>query len=474
MNTENEIETESKTEHVVTMDIENVMTERQHFLNSPNLEESEKLEIENQIVEEIDDYFKKNILDMSSPLFYDTMIQYMSEVFLSEWKSIKICEDEDYEDIVIIIREHLENYCSMNIVPPRFKREIESITISSIDFPKIKAQIEFLQTVPQPQQKTQEWFQMRNQMISASNLWKVLGNTSQVNSIIYEKCKVINPNNNNNTNHYSNNLDSPLHWGVKYETLSNMIYEDMYMTKLGEFGCIQHTQYPFIGASPDGINIDPISGGRYGRMVEIKNIKNREITGIPKLEYWVQTQIQMEVCDLDECDFVESRFLEYADEEAFYSDTVYRDYKGIILRFIDANWLEYASKYLYLPFGGNFYIDGGLGGGDEDIIHGDSEYINISKENRTDIIKGYIQQWIITNKLKMKGQQWEYAETIYWYLDEWSCVLIPRNTLWFQAALPKIEEVWRTIEKERENGFEHRAPNKRAKKAPLCLIKLDY
>ena len=52
-------------------------------------------------------------------------------------------------------------------------------------------------------------------------------------------------------------------------------------------------------------------------MVEIKNIVNREITGRPKEEYWIQTQIQMEVCDLDECDFVETRFKEYDSKEDY-------------------------------------------------------------------------------------------------------------------------------------------------------------
>lgn len=37
----------------------------------------------------------------------------------------------------------------------------------------------------------------------------------------------------------------------------------------------------FLGASPDGINIEPNSE-KYGVMLEIKNIVNREITGIPK------------------------------------------------------------------------------------------------------------------------------------------------------------------------------------------------
>ena len=50
-------------------------------------------------------------------------------------------------------------------------------------------------------------------------------------------------------------------------------------------------------------------------MLEIKNIVNREITGIPKNEYWIQTQIQMETCDLSFCDFVETRIKEFSNEE---------------------------------------------------------------------------------------------------------------------------------------------------------------
>ena len=50
-------------------------------------------------------------------------------------------------------------------------------------------------------------------------------------------------------------------------------------------------------------------------MLEIKNIVNREITGIPKKEYWVQMQMQMEVCAIyEECDFLETRFKEYENE----------------------------------------------------------------------------------------------------------------------------------------------------------------
>ena len=92
--------------------------------------------------------------------------------------------------------------------------------------------------------------------------------------------------------------------------MSVLIYEHLFNTQIEDFGCIKHDSHYFIGASPDGINVD-ISSPRYGRMLEIKNIVNRVINGIPKKEYWVQMQSQMEVCGLDECDFLETRFIEY-------------------------------------------------------------------------------------------------------------------------------------------------------------------
>ena len=76
-------------------------------------------------------------------------------------------------------------------------------------------------------------------------------------------------------------------------------------------------------------------------------------------------------------------------------------------------------------------------------------------------------------------------------LDEYSCVLIQRNRQWFSNAVPKIEEIWRIIEKERIEGYEHRAVKKKIsitmntdlsnsyviKNMPLqnsiCLVKLD-
>jgi len=168
-------------------------------------------------------------------------------------------------------------------------------------------------------------------------------------------------------------------------------------------------------------------------MLEIKNIVNREITGIPKEEYWVQTQIQMEVCDLDECDFMETRFLEYPNSEEFYRDLANekREYRGVILHFIERN-MKVGSMPIY-------------------------KYMPLSVE----LTKESIDEWIDVMRETCRGEEIVLFNTIYWYLEEYSCVLIQRNRHWFASAVGKIEEVWRIIERERVEGYEHRSSKKK-------------
>ena len=73
---------------------------------------------------------------------------------------------------------------------------------------------------------------------------------------------------------------------------------------------------------------------------------------------------------------------------------------------------------------------------------------------------------------------------IYWKLEKLSCVLVLRNKEWFKNNILQIENVWKTIEKERVTGYEHRAPVKKIRKEPIyynnntsnhqgCLLKFN-
>ena len=251
------------------------------------------------------------------------------------------------------------------------------------------------------------------------------------------------------------NTNTTLHWGQKYEPLSVKIYEHTYNTKIEDFGCIQHETYMFLGASPDGINADTESK-RYGRMLEIKNIVNREINGIPKKEYWIQMQLQMEVCDLDECDFLETKFTEYPDYSSYVSDTVdelYEDEAGIEFQNMSLS-KDNKNKGLIIYFhtkeGKPFYLYNPL-----DIIH---------PVDITEWLENTVDYYQYNPEFK-----YTYMKTIYWKLEHVSCVLVCRNRQWFKDNISSLEELWTTIEKERVSGYDHRAPNRKQKKETIDL-----
>ena len=397
------------------------------FIDTLPIEDAIELEI--TTYEMLDDMATGEIAQMCDPDFHEKLIDEIADHLHAYLMDLHMCVEGDYPVIQDFVKKRNDVYFDTITDIPR-RSLFYSVPTPDIT---ICAKIEHLSQMPQPKQRTQEWYTFRNQLISASSIGKIFGSASQFNSLVYEKCK---PQDYSNTSQYVN-TESPLHWGNKYEPLSVKIYEDRYKTTVGDFGCIQHPKYPFIGASPDGINIDPLSP-RYGRMLEVKNIVNREITGIPKHEYWIQMQIQMETCDLEECDFLETRFKEYS-EKAFYEDDT-KD-KGVILYFIKHSRVEADSESKK------------LGWGVSNIPHYVYMPVTLPKT------KSAINAWIKTTK--ETNHEFVLFNTLYWYLDEFSCVLVQRNRAWFHSVLPKIESTWQTIEKERETGYEHRSSKKR-------------
>jgi putative phage-type endonuclease len=365
------------------------------------------------------DYLKDFVSEISHTIF-DGLV--LSEI-------CKETDDEIFDMIIELAESAFENCLDIYQIPQRSEVSIIELN-SKINIPHIREILKHLITIPQPVQKTKEWYEFRHTLMTASNLYKVFGSDAILNSLIYEKCKPFTVQDDRSGGY--TNTSSPMHWGTKYEALTVALYEFKNNTKIEEFGCIPHSTYPFIGASPDGINADPESP-LYGRMLEIKNIVNREIDGIPSEAYWTQMQIQMECCDLDECDFAETRFKEYGTEEEFWlDDTKGPGEKGLALYFIRRDCAPVPPQYKFSPL---------------DIV----------------LDKSSVLEWIETSK-RTVDEEWILFEINYWYLDEYSCVLVKRNKKWFEAAVPYIQNVWKTILRERVEGFEHRAPKKKVKK----------
>jgi putative phage-type endonuclease len=381
----------------------------------------------------MDEYMTENPTVISEPDFEDILLEDVADIIYCQMEEHILLDEYIEDDIDDLLEEILNIYIILfHKERTSIQSNDESIEVSNEKDcceDKIMYKINYLRNIPQPVQRTPEWYQFRHNLITASNAYKVFESQSTINQLIYEKCKPLNMHVEEGDKQKMVNINTTLHWGQKYEPLSVLIYEHLYDTKVEDFGCIQHPVYKFLGASPDGINVDKKSK-KYGRMLEIKNIVNREITGIPKKEYWTQTQLQMEVCDLDECDFLETKFTEYSDANSFYNDTETKpEFKGIILYF---NTTELKPFYLYKPL--NIMND-------DDITKWEEEMIDFYQN---------------------KNMVW--IKNIYWKLEKMSCVLILRNREWFQNNIAQLEKVWKIIEEERITGFDHRAPNKKNKK----------
>ena len=357
----------------------------------------------------------------SSPNFHEKIVEEVQELAIEQLKHIYNTENEDFLQELGDIIEKAMNLFYRHIAPIRSYPTTFIRTKPNREI--MRKKIEYLQAIPQPDQRTNEWYHFRHKFLTASSIWKAFGTPGSKNQLIYDKCSPINVD-----KYKSVSTETAMHWGNKYEQVSVEIYERDYKTKVSDFGCLPHKTIPFIAASPDGINTLE-SSDRYGRMLEVKNIVNREINGIPKLEYWIQMQVQMEVCNLNECDFLETRFTEYETVEEFELDgsfTLAADglQKGIIMYFNKNG----QPLYEYAP-------------------------LDLSLEEFT----------VWEESIMEKHSNITWMKNIYWKLAEISCVLVLRNKLWFKSVEPVLNDFWKTIEYEKVNGYEHRAPNKKSR-----------
>ena len=292
-----------------------------------------------------------------------------------------------------------------------------------------RKRIEYLLNKPQPAQLSPEWYTLRKNMFTASSDIGVISGDSYDHKRAKtkeEKDHLIDilllKKNGNDLKGFKGN--DVTRWGQKYEEIVNKIYEVKTNTNVIEFGLIQHDDHSFIGASPDGIT-------DMGIMIEIKCPQMRKITGIVPRYYWSQVQVQLEVCDLDLCDFVEAVFTEFSNEGELFEDGIC-EFKGIIGEMYKCDCFKdpLVCKCYDNPDNRHFI------------------YPDIKKDftkQRLEIKSLYERKFISTLKFKRH---------IYWGMKEYSSVRVERDHEWWSKNIPKISETWERVLYYREHRDE--------------------
>jgi len=153
-----------------------------------------------------------------------------------------------------------------------------------------------------PEQRSPEWHLLRQNILTASSFAAAMDKCHfrSRDELIYSKI-IPEP--------YESNPITE--WGVKYEEIATLFYQSITGTVIKEFGMIPHPTFPIFGASPDGICDDTGPMEYCSRMLEIKCPPKRKFTKSVPPHYMMQMQGQLEVCDLDECDFLQVKLEEY-------------------------------------------------------------------------------------------------------------------------------------------------------------------
>jgi putative phage-type endonuclease len=267
--------------------------------------------------------------------------------------------------------------------------------------------------VKQPiiKQRTKEWFDARENRLTASDLHDAIQDKKISDMIAKKKAKITKDNINYNS-------IKALKWGTMFEPMASRIYSEVNgNVNIYEFGLICDSQNEHFGASPDGIN-------ELGIMIEIKCPYSRKIVDgyIPE-KYLMQIQGQLAVCKLNECDYIECMFL--ALEESEYMNDFENNKDINIKHGIIAE-----------------YVSGG-GSGEYTYLYSDSSYINkTASENINDI-----QNKINTFSENPDNNNYKFVKLTYWKLNKINTQRVIFNKNEWEAISYKIHTFWEKVER---------------------------
>jgi hypothetical protein len=282
---------------------------------------------------------------------------------------------------------------------------------------KRKEHIDHIMTLSHVPQRTSEWYLQGKKVLTASEFATLYKSPRAISQLVMSKVLPTEP---IDAVAKTNRLAcmtcemGPFDWGIRFEPIVKHVLSKVpagednggphWGATIVESGRLLHPVDPLLAASPDGLIVDATDKRHVGRLLEIKCPITRTIgEGVP-FEYWCQMQIQMEVTNIHECDYVEMKIDSIQKNETVLSGGAQPD--GHI-------WLFQKMS------------------------------------------EGCPMMYAYTEDEKRAAEESgaELIETIPWRVDKFYSVTVPRDRAWFESTKEMRARFWADVEKARAGTF---------------------
>jgi len=325
----------------------------------------------------------------------------------------------------------------------------------------------WLLTAKQVEQRTTEWYQETRNMLTASEVATVFKTGRTRGSLVMAKASPP-------AERFIANLaverksTGPMDWGVRYEPVVKEHLEKTLTCKIHDLGRIRHRTDPKIAASPDGLIVScEADKSLIGRLTEIKCPSTRVIKeGVVPFEYWCQMQLQMEVCGVDACEFVEAKFREYAlVEEKSSADAID---SGFISLVVD----NQTEKNMYV-----YHSESSPRTDDHHVIetYPRADHTVIETYPRTDdhhVIETYPRADHTVIETYPRADH-TVIETYGWELIKLRRITVLRDVNWFAQSQPAFEAFWKDVEGAKAGTWTLPPARPRKEKEKAAVVKCE-
>lgn len=376
--------------------------------------------------------------DEHLPDIYDNGMYDNEDIADEVWATVATTATETLLDFIEDEEERDELEEALMEAARTWFAEFHKTTIDALE-PADGATIGRLCAAPQVDQHSAEWYAQRRHRLTASEFAQILDGRrgalvrSKLSTDAEEvraKAPVAVAQEDGEMNATS--------WGHRFEPVTRDIYEleiAGVKTVNDTMGRLTHRSVPWLSASPDGL---VMGGPLAGRLVEIKSPKTRQPGEFVPLDYYVQMQIQMEVCDVDAVDFVEAQYgqipLQFG-RAAWVEDAsgCYGDYALTERRFLTEEELAVIDAAAWK---GRVEVYGHLG----DSASWVYRYTAPVEDLADAVFRG-------------PAPDMPLLEHSVWWLKGWHPRTVLRNAAWWDAVgWPQAQLFWAEVESLREAG----------------------